>query len=125
MIRARRALGPIAALWLLCQAATLTLVPVLAGLGATAAGVAVCTCTHGADANCPMHHKAALGAPVCRLKSATASPVAALNALFGAMGVMPVSERATTPAPAVSRVRLARSIATARPAPPDPPPPSA
>jgi hypothetical protein len=122
MIRVRRVLGPIAALWLACQAATLTLVPVL---GWQSTGAAACTCTHGADAMCPMHHKTAAGTTVCTLQSATTSPAAALNALFGAVGVVPISHGATIPAPAVRRVRLAPSIATARPAPPDPPPPRA
>jgi hypothetical protein len=122
MTRVRRALGPIAALWLACQAATLTLVP---ALGWQSTGAAACTCTHGADAMCPMHHRAAAGTTVCTLQSATTSPAAALNALFGAVGVVPVSQRVTTPAPVVSRARLAHSMATARPAPPDPPPPRA
>jgi hypothetical protein len=125
MMRARHALGPIAALWLICQAATLTLVPVLGWLGST--GAAACTCTNGAaDAMCPMHHKAATaGTTVCTLQSATTNPVAALNAFLGVVGVVPVSQRATMPTPAASRVLLTRSVATARPTPPDPPPPRA
>jgi hypothetical protein len=118
MSRARHALGPIAALWLLCQAATLTLVPAL-----LYANPAACQCLPGADATCPMHHKTAAGSQVCAIQRATTSPAATLNALFGVVGLLPAPARAIVPAPRASLVLPERSVASRRPSPPDPPPP--
>jgi hypothetical protein len=120
MTRLRRALGPIAAVWLACQAATLTIVP--AQLGAS---LAECACTHGAEATCPMHHGAAVTSRVCVLQSLTASGAAMVNALFSLVGLEPVRSLATVRVPAVSPVAVECSMATDRPSPPDPPPPRA
>jgi hypothetical protein len=120
MLRVRIALGPIAALWLVCQAATLTLVPALFD-----ASLADCTCTQGAGAACPMHQKTSSGTKVCVMHSITTSGVALLDALFSVAGLVPA------PSPAAARVLTSRplfvdrSIATERHAPPDPPPPRA
>jgi hypothetical protein len=51
MARLRRAIGPLAGMWMLCQIAALTVVPVTLGLYQVE-----CTCALGADAACPMHH---------------------------------------------------------------------
>ena len=59
---ARRVLGPIAAVWLVCHGATLTLVPALLWFRSRDANAAECTCAHGAEATCPMHHRTAAGA---------------------------------------------------------------
>src|SRR5580700_2916562 len=116
MTRVRGALGPIAAVWLLCQAATLTLVLSLLG-----ASLADCTCTHGADAACPMHHGAAATSRVCVMQSMTASGAATLGALCGVVGLAPVRPQATAFVPTASNVVFECSVPTERPSTPDPP----
>jgi hypothetical protein len=118
MTRARRALGPIIAVWLVCQAATLMLVPVL-----LEASLAECMCTQGADATCPMHHGTAASSKVCVMQSMTTSATATLNALFSVVGLMPASLMASAPVSTASLMPLECSRATLRPSPPDPPPP--
>jgi hypothetical protein len=120
MTRARRALGPTAAVWLVCQAATLTLAPALLD-----ASVAECVCTHGADATCPMHHKTATSAKVCVVQSTTTSAPAALNSLFSVVGLVPDSPLAIAPVPTASPLLIECSMVTERHSPPDPPPPRA
>jgi hypothetical protein len=118
MRRARRALGPIVAAWLVCQAATLMLVPAL-----LEASLAECMCSSGADATCPMHHGTAASSKVCVMHTMTTSATATLSALFSVVGLMPASLIVTAPVPSASPMRLERSRATERPSPPDPPPP--
>jgi hypothetical protein len=120
MTRVRRALGPIAAVWLVCQAATLTLVPSLLG-----ASLTECECSHGADASCPMHRGTAATSKVCVLQSMTASGAATLHALFTVVGLVPARSLAIALVPTASPVPIEGSIATERPSPPDPPPPRA
>lgn len=121
MTGVRRALGRITACWLVCQAGTLTLVPVL-----LEASAATCVCPLGADATCPMHHKSAGGSKVCALQSTTTSEPATLQALFSVAGLLPTPPRPVVPVvTAVSAVGFERSIPTERPSPPDPPPPRA
>jgi hypothetical protein len=50
MARLRRAIGPLAGTWMLCQIAALTFVPVTLGLYQIE-----CTCALGVDEACPMH----------------------------------------------------------------------
>ena len=119
MTRARHVLGPIAAVWLLCQAATLTLVPAL-----LEASLAECLCTHGVDASCPMHHRST-SAKVCVMQSLTTSATATLNALFSVVGLLPARSLATPLVPTASPVLIQCPVATERPLPPDPPPPRA
>jgi len=118
MTRARHVLGPIAAIWLVVQAATLVLVPALLG-----ASLAQCICTHGADATCPMHHKTPAGAKVCMMQSATTNVPATLNSLFSVAGLVPAPALDMVPVPTVSPVVLERAIPIHRPSPPDSPPP--
>jgi hypothetical protein len=120
MKRARRLIGPIAAVWLVSQAATLSLAPVM--LDATPAA---CTCSNGADATCPMHHGAAAGFKTCVMQSTTTSATVTLNSLFSVAGLVPASLSAMAPLPMVSPVFLEYSTASPRPLPPDPPPPRA
>ncbi len=58
MASLRRNLAWIACLWLCTQFAVLTAAPVslCTTAPAAAADEVTCTCTHGPDANCPMHH---------------------------------------------------------------------
>lgn len=125
MPRARRALGLVAATWLFCQAATLVLVPTLLGIGAMEASIAECTCTHGANATCPMHHKPSASAKVCALQGMTTSRLALVNALFGVAGLLPAPAQATNQGSARTTARLDRSAATSRQPSPDSPPPRA
>jgi hypothetical protein len=119
MTRVRRALGPIAAVWLLCQAATLTLVPMLLNVS-----LAECICsTHGADATCPMHHKPAAGTKVCAMQSATTIVPATLDSLISMAGLLPAPLQAIVPVLTADAVLFERSRLTQRPSPPDPPPP--
>src|SRR5579871_5158010 len=97
MRRARRALGPIAAAWLLCQAATLTLIPVLTWTDAGTASAA-CTCTHGTDALCPMHHRTAAGVRTCAFQDTTTNTTTTLGSLFPAPGLLPGLAHSTAPA---------------------------
>jgi hypothetical protein len=123
MPRVRRALGLIAATWLFCQAATLALVPTLLGIGAMEASVAECTCTHGANAICPMHHKPSANAKVCALEGMTTTRLALVNALFGVAGLLPAPAQVTDQGPAQTTARSDRSTATSRRLSPDSPPP--
>jgi hypothetical protein len=120
MTRARRALGPIAAVWLLCQAVTLMLVPAL-----LEASLSECLCTSGAAASCPMHHRTTAGSKVCAMQSLSATTAATLTALFSVVGLVPARSLATAPVPAPSPVLIECSRATDRPSPPEPPPPRA
>jgi hypothetical protein len=120
MTRVRRAIGPIAAAWLVCQAVTLTLVP-----AQLEASLAECVCAHGADATCPMHHRTTADSRVCAMQSLTTSAATTVNALFSVVGLVPARSQATTLAPMASPVLIESSMAAERPSPPDPPPPRA
>jgi hypothetical protein len=123
MPRARRALGLVAATWLFCQATTLALVPTLLGIGAMEASVADCTCTHGANATCPMHHKPSASAKACALQGMTASGVALVNALLGVAGLLPAPSLEMHQGPPRTTAPFDRSTATSRRISPDSPPP--
>jgi hypothetical protein len=125
MSRARRALAPIAALWLLCQCATWVLAPTLLWIGMADAGVA-CVCIHTAEAACPMHHEAAAaGSKVCSMRGLSQTGAATLQSLLGLAGLVPVSALSTAPTTVAGSNLDRHSTLTARPSPPDPPPPRA
>lgn len=123
MPRARRTLALVAATWLVCQATTLALVPTLLGIGAMEASVADCTCTHGANATCPMHHKPSASAKACALQGMTTTGVVLVNVLLGAAGLLPAPTQAANQEPARTMARLDRSTAASRRISPDSPPP--
>jgi len=123
MPRARRALGLVAAAWLVCQAATVALVPTVLGIGAMEASVAACTCAHGAGAICPMHHKPSASAKVCAWQGMTTSSAVLVNALFGVAGLLPAPTPSANQGPARPTARRNRSTATSRRISPDLPPP--
>ena len=123
MPRARRTLGLVAATWLFCQATTLALVPTLLGIGVMDASVTDCTCTHGANATCPMHHKPSASAKVCALESLGTGTVALLNSLLGVVGFLPAPTLATIQEPARTAALLDRSTPASRRISPDSPPP--
>ena len=118
----RRALGPIAAVWLLCQTTSMALAPALLWQG-SAAGVVECTCAHGDHSICPMHHKPAADPNRCAMRSADSGDPAVLTALFPAIGTIPVRTHTRVLEPR-HRVRVGDvSVAFFAPTAPDPPPP--
>lgn len=122
MTHARRALRAVAVVWLVAQTATLAAVPVTFWIETQAAGVGECTCVHGADATCPMHHRTTNSA-LCVMQNATNPDACMLNALLGVAGCppSPVSDLID---PLVSeRVGGDGPPAPSRHTPPDPPPP--
>jgi len=116
--RLRHARAVIALLWLTCNTATLALVPVLFDTS-----IAACTCAHGADAMCPMHHKATTGATRCAMQSTSATAPAVLNALLSIAGLLPSASPPMKPVTIAQAVLAERSTLTDRPSPPDSPPP--
>jgi hypothetical protein len=123
MIRLRRALGPLAAVWLACQAATLTFGSVVLWAAVETPG-AECTCA-GDHGICPMHHRPADGVKRCLLQSASDSDAAVLTALLGHVGLTPAPVQVFVPAPIVTSTPIDTTAGTLRPPPPDPPPPRA
>jgi len=120
MKQLRRALGPMIAVWLLCQvgsAATIW-IPVFDD----------CTCPHGDGAVCPMHHGASSRGPEkksCSMRGADDSSAVMLASLLAPAA--PLSSSAA-PAPIPTDVRSVVADPSAdglRPVPPDPPPPRA
>lgn len=122
MTRLRRALGRIAITWLLCHVTTLTLAQTVLWSRA-GEELLECTCTHGDHAICPMHHKPAPGSTLCLMQSADDDGPAILTSIFGIAGLLPAPTRAATPEPQRAGVLIEIETPSARPAPPDPPPP--
>jgi len=118
MIRTRRAVGRIAGMWLVCQLATIALVPAL-----LEASLEDCVCAHGADAACPMHHKTTAGFKVCAMQSATTNVPTTLNSLFSIAGLVPAPPLAMVLVPTASARLFERLAPTDQQSPPDPPPP--
>lgn len=124
MKRLRRALGPVAAAWLLCQAATLVVVPAVFHAGSTTAPIE-CTCVHdGNHSRCPMHHKSPAGAKVC-FQTTESTGLAVLSSSLGHVGLVPGALWTFTFIRPSLVVRFDETSKTLRPAPPDPPPPRA
>lgn len=124
MKRLRRALGPVAASWLLIQAATLVVVPAVFHAGSTAAPIE-CTCVHdGNHSRCPMHHTSPAGAKVC-FQTSDSTGLAVLSSSLGHVGLVPRAPSAFTFIPSRLAVPFDETSKTLRPAPPDPPPPRA
>src|SRR3954452_11502883 len=87
MTRLRRALTPLAAIWLVCQLGAAALVPAALSAGAGQERAAGCTCGHGAHAMCPMHHHKPSGPDrTCSMQPVNTAPAAVLSALVGAAG---------------------------------------
>lgn len=124
MKRLRRALGPLAAAWLLCHVATVTLASSAFWTHAEHAGVE-CTCAHGPDSTCPMHHKAASGKKTCAMRSADDAATVGVGSVFGPIGLLPTPRLETAVITEQSVMSDEHSFAAQRPVPPDPPPPRA
>ena len=127
MRRLRRSLGPIAATWILWQAATLGLATVAFGFDAMAVTLIECTCGHGAGhTDCPMHHKSGPSRPgLCQVECADDADAAMLGSLLGQTGLVPPSAAVLPSASAATATSANVTTHVLRPAPPDPPPPRA
>lgn len=124
MRRLRRALGPIAAIWLSCQLGLLATAPIVIWAG-IAGELLECACTHGDHAVCPMHHKPAPGSRICLMRSADNGETAVLASIFSFVGVLTLPTEAMIPPSTQSVVQAPTTSSSRRPAPPDPPPPRA
>src|SRR5689334_7357237 len=90
MHRVRMALRAIAVTWLLAQALTMSVAAVAVSLAGAQDDSVECSCTHGANAICPMHHRPASGSTVCAIGSIDHG-VAALTSLLSITGLIPQS----------------------------------
>ena len=126
MTRLRRALGPLAAIWLSCQVGTVGLATVALWVNAADPHAVECTCGHGAGAMCPMHrHNPAGDSNSDCSMQATNDPIAAvLTTIVGFAGLIPEATVSLVAPVASIRVRpTAVGVRGERPVPPDPPPP--
>jgi hypothetical protein len=125
MTRLRRALGVVAAVWLFCQVVAVALAPIAVATASTDGSAAECTCTHGENASCPMHHKRASGSTICVMQNATGEATVLLTTLFGLAGLTSPPVVLAVPVQP-GRVALTDpQMIAAHPTPPDPPPPRA
>lgn len=125
MTSARRFLGPLATLCLTCQLVMVVVSPVVFLATSSDASVQVCTCTHGTDAACPMHHKRSPGSTVCVMQSATQHPTILATPLLGIVGLIPESTALPVPTASGILAIINAQIDSQRPVSPDPPPPRA
>jgi len=127
MHRVRRAIGPIAVAWLLCQGATVVFAAAVLGVDAVAVKLLECTCAHGTEhGDCPMHHPAAPSGPGLRqVQCASQVDTALLGSLMGQVGLVPALASGIPSIPPRASVRINVRTFVLRPAPPDPPPPRA
>jgi hypothetical protein len=120
----RRLLAPLTAIWLFCQLGTVLLVPVAVSAGASDSHAAECTCGHGAEATCPMHHKPAGSAKPCAMQSTNIFGAGAISSLVGIAGVLGVPTHSIGLVDQFARrPALDAHLTGQRPVPPDPPPP--
>jgi hypothetical protein len=125
MGRLRRRIAWIACGWLCCQLSLLTAAPLsMFANTPEAADAMTCTCVHGANAQCPMHHPAA-PKPDCQCRNATNPDAAAVVSLLGPIAVLAdTPAHATTLATAqLPNYPVTRFISVFSP--PDGPPPRA
>jgi hypothetical protein len=116
-------LRAIAVTWLFVQVAAMAAAPVVLANHASEVDID-CTCTHGPNAICPMHHKPASGAKVCIIGSVD-DAVGVLGSLFHAIGLMPASAQIAAVAPVALPSITSAHSSSHHPVPPDPPPPRA
>src|SRR6476620_12728156 len=127
MTRLRRALAPLAAIWLVCQLGAAALVPAALSASAGQERAAGCTCGHGTHAMCPMHHHKPSGPDrTCSMQPVNTTPTAVLSALVGLPGFVPGATSAlVSPDASTHAEKTAVDDRGRRPLPPDPPPPRA
>jgi hypothetical protein len=117
MVRLRRALGPLIAVWLLCQAG-----------GSAAIWLPAfddCACPHGDGAVCPMHHSTSSRGRPCSMRGADDSSAIALASLLAPAAPMPAASAGAIDTSDTPMRIVDRSAEGLRPVPPDPPPPRA
>jgi len=122
---ARRALGAVTLVWLLCEAMTFAIVPAALWMETSAANIAECTCAHGPDAACPMHRQPSANPPMCVMRSVSPNDAVLLNTLLGVAGFLPAPAHRAAEMLALRSAPIDQSSATTPHTPPDPPPPRA
>src|SRR5579859_3396256 len=90
MSRARRLVATIAAIWLSCQLTATVLTPIVLSVDVETRAV-VCTCPPGADAHCPMHHKAQRRSKTCVMQGINDRAAGVLVSMLGVSGLTPES----------------------------------
>lgn len=125
MARLRQLAAWIVCGWLSCQLSLLTAVPLslVAGLSHAADPIS-CTCVHGANAHCPMHHPAN-PKPDCQCRTATDPDAAAIVTLLGPIAVLAAAPSHTTLLPITTSPNHPITRFTNVEIPPDGPPPRA
>jgi len=121
----RRHLGWLACLWVCSQCAVLAIAPVslCATAPQTSDGVA-CTCAHGQNAECPMHHRSAPADSGCHCRNTSPdSSEATVVALFSQAGILTSVHRLVDPRTFSATVpHTTPRVAGLLPAPDGPPP---
>jgi hypothetical protein len=125
MGRIRQHVAWIVSGWLCCQLSLLTAAPLSLFAHAPYAADAIsCTCVHGANGQCPMHHPAN-PKPDCQCRNTTDPDAAAIVSLLGPTAVLTDARTytarlpiTTSPAPQITRFISFTST-------PDGPPPRA
>jgi hypothetical protein len=125
MGRQRRALGFVAALYLISRTATLAFVPAELWLSAAEASKLDCRCARGTVADCPMHHSQTSDTRHCTLRSSLPANDLGMLSLLSIDGYLTPafalfgSQATSAPRPAFVTPFASRFV------PPDPPPPRA
>jgi hypothetical protein len=121
MNRLRRRLAWIASVWLCCQLSVLTAAPWSLLSTAAAAETPSCTCVHGTNAQCPMHHPASH----FHCRSTTDPGAATLVSLLSPTAVLASAPSHAAPSPIGTPPFSAAARFTSVFTPPDGPPPRA
>jgi hypothetical protein len=116
MSRLRRFLGPLVAVWLLCQAGS--------AASAWIAAVDDCGCPH-TNGICPMHSASAKRAKGCAMRTVDTSAALTLASMFGPVAPIPADVPSAPIAIARTGLVVDLTADSLRPVPPDPPPPRA
>ena len=124
MVRLRRALGPIASAWLLCQAATLAIVPTIFW-DTSVQALLECTCAHGDHTICPMHHAPPRDSKRCRLVPSHDTDTGLLTPLLSGIALIPHVQPLLASGVKSPLLAITRDVVLVRPSSPDPPPPRA
>jgi len=120
----RRKLAWVAGMWL-CGQLSLLAAPLSALANAPEAADSItCTCIHGANAECPMHHPAHKKSDgACR--NTTDPDAAAIVSLLGPIAVLVTAPLSVAPLPITQLPNYPITRFSSVPAPPDGPPPRA
>ena len=124
MVRSRLAVRALVVVGLAVQIAAVTLTPFAWAMNDADAETILCTCTHGAEATCPMHHKTTAPSSICVMQP-TNERATLLTPLFSLAGPIPSVAPVPYP-PATHDLPIRPSSVVAAPSvTPDPPPPRA